>query len=178
MSIFPGSEASPSAKVQEYYARGQKPLSVQQVQSTIAKHPLLRPPDHVFILNGVIDVPHGTAVGYTPYGEKVIVLTPLSNEETVLHEMIHESTGLGELPTQILTAILIRKEPFTVFKSPIQYEDCGRVGPCQSTQRILQQLHLQPVTGRAGVEHIVLLDKMFQLSPMIPGGLTHYVLAA
>ncbi len=165
-----------SQKVENYELRGRRALSIEEVSETISKHPFLRPPQHVFILNGVIDVPHGTAVGYTPRGEKVIVLTPLSDQETVLHEMVHESTGLGELPTKMITRVLRVKERFTLLKSPASYSECGPVGGCQSTEQILRELHLQPAIGQAGVEHLVLLDRMFQISPRIPAELAHYIL--
>lgn len=165
-----------SQKLEDYYARGQRALSVEEVSQVVSKHPFLRPPDHVFLLNGVIDAPHGTAIGYTPHGESVIVLTPLSNQETVLHELIHQSTGLGEAATQVLARILRRKEQFTLLRRPVQFAQCDQAGGCRSTQEILQQLRLQPVTGRPGIEHLVLLDQMFQIGTRIPAGLTHYVL--
>jgi len=104
-------------KIADYYARGERPLTREEVEEIYAAHPWLPRPKHIIMLDGDVKIPGGTAVGLTPAGESVMILTPLSDQETILHESIH-LFGLGEVAAYTLGPLLYRKRFSLIRRKP------------------------------------------------------------
>lgn len=109
-------------KLANYYARGERPLTMEEVEKVYEVHPWLPRPQHIVMLDGDVLLPEGsTAIGLTPAGESVMILTPLSDEETVIHESIHLA-GFGEPMAYTLGPLLARKR-FSLFKRKPVYSE-------------------------------------------------------
>lgn len=106
-----------SSKIANYYARGERPLTKEEIEEVYASHPWLPRPKHIIMLDGDVKVPEGTAIGLTPAGESVMILTPLSDQETILHESIH-LLGLGEVAAYTLGPLLSRKRFSLIRRRP------------------------------------------------------------
>lgn len=100
----------------------------------------LDPPKDIFMLDGVIDVPPFTAIGATPGKRDLVVLTPLSDEKTLIHESIHMSTGLGEVATRIMTNIVNLRAMLLPRTREVRYFQCTGCGE----DVLLQRLGLRP----------------------------------
>jgi len=138
-------------KVANYYRRGGRPLSIEEIQQVLNEHPWIPAPKEVVILDGDVRTEKGVAVGLTPRGERLVILTPISDQETVLHELVHEGFGLGELPTQIVTRVLSMKP--TLFPRNVKYRQCLE---CESHPEMigkaLEKLGIRPeFAGRPNV---------------------------
>jgi hypothetical protein len=94
---------------------------MEEIEQVYATHPWLPRPKHIIMLDGDVQIPGATAVGLTPSGESVMILTPLSDEDTVIHESIH-LLGLGELAAYTLSPILSRKK-FALLKRSTVYSE-------------------------------------------------------
>lgn len=111
-------------KIANYYARGERPLTIEDIERVYETHPWLPRPQHIVMLDGDVLLPEGaTAVGLTPAGESVMILTPLADEETVIHESIHLA-GFGELAAYTLGPLLARKR-FSLFRRRPVYSERG-----------------------------------------------------
>jgi len=102
-------------------------VTKSDIERTLSKYPFLNPPDHVYVLDAPILVPQLQAIakGMEVSGTRSIFLTPLADEETVVHETIH-TYGLGELATYPLAKILKRFRqvfPPIVVKRKVEYEE-------------------------------------------------------
>ncbi|MEM3800147.1 MAG: hypothetical protein QXH56_08655 [Thermoprotei archaeon] len=137
------SSATGRTKVAAYYKRGGRPLTIEEIEHKLALHPFLPPPQHVIILDGDVRVAQRVAVGMTPAKQRVVVLTPIADDETVLHETLH-SNGLKELGAQIMSRILTIREKLVLFPRRVRYEECGG---CTTHITLLKQYGLQPEDG-------------------------------
>lgn len=82
--------------VKDYVKRG-GPLTIEQIEHIINSLAILPPPQHIIMLDGIIDVERKRiAVGAYPMWANYIILTPLSNEKTVIHECLHHGLKIGE----------------------------------------------------------------------------------
>ena len=101
----------PTDKLQAWLARGRRPLSAEEIRAALERTPRFIPlPREIIVLDGVLEVDGRIAVGATPMKKEtgVLILTPLSDEETISHEMIH-MLGLGEFAAYTLSPILFER---------------------------------------------------------------------
>jgi hypothetical protein len=132
-----------------------KLIDIEDVEEVLSKT-WLSPPKNVIFLDGIIDVPVdgiAYAIGAQKFGEDLIVLTPLSTRETVLHETIHKTSKgiIGEFLTSILGKILIRKQILSPVKKEVKYIKCQG---CEYCRTILERLRLQPAfVGLPNIRH-------------------------
>ena len=123
-----------SSKVAEYYRRGRRALSEREIADVLSRLPrVLRMPKYVYVLDGVIEV-NGVAVGAYRVGRNYLILTPLSDQETVVHETLHVN-GLGELLTYALSPRLYRfimslpaRRKVMLVEEEVTDEDIARLG--------------------------------------------------
>jgi len=111
--------SSARVKVGDYYARGDRAMSIEEVLRVFQTHPWIPIPKQLIILDGDVVTKGGTAVGLKPQRESLMILTPISNSETVLHEAVH-GWGFGELATQVITKGLNLKK-FSLFKRNVGF---------------------------------------------------------
>lgn len=102
-------------KVEAWEQRGRRPLTVEEVQEVFNRVPFLPVPQELVILDGVVQTgPRRMAVGATPVADRNrMILTPLSNEDTVIHESIH-GMGLGEVAAYGMTPMLTARSRFNM----------------------------------------------------------------
>jgi hypothetical protein len=145
-----------SGKVENYYRRGQRALTIEEVQRVFAEHPFLPRPKHIIILDGDVVTNEGTAVGLTPSGESVMILTPLSDEDTVVHEAIHQF-GFGEFMTQLLAPIIERRRARIVQRIP-QYQICNS---CNTHKILFEKYGIVPerIYPPPNIRHYILLNQ-------------------
>jgi hypothetical protein len=151
--------SSAQEKVSDYYSRGERSLSLQEITDVVRNHPWIPAPHDILMLDGDVVTNRGTAVGLNPSGESLIMLTPVSNGETVLHEDLHQGLGVGELGARVFSKILSRKN-FALFPRNVHYEVCSR---CQEHPDLIQkQLASYGLTpgfpGYPDIKHYILVE--------------------
>jgi len=151
--------SSAQAKVSDYYARGSRPLSLEEITEVANMHPWIPAPHDILMLDGDVVTRSGTAVGLNPAGERLIMLTPVSNGETVLHEDLHQGWGVGELGARVFSKILSRKN-FALFPRNVHYEQCtGCASHPDLIQKQLAAYGLRPdFPGYPNIKHYVLTE--------------------
>ena len=88
-------------KVLEYYQRGRRPLSKEEIEDALARLPrMFRVPKKIYVIDGVVKA-DGAGVGFFRTATDYIVLTPLSDLDTLYHEVAHYN-GLGEIAANII----------------------------------------------------------------------------
>jgi len=131
-----------SEALEDYIKRG-GPLTIERVEHVINSFAILPPPKNVILLDGVIEVGRRKyAIGAYPMLANYIILTPLSNEKTVLHEWIHYGLGLGEIAAYTLSERLYERymRGLTVPRiKPVKYEETREYAP----EQLLQLLGLE-----------------------------------
>lgn len=86
-----------SETIGDWAKRGKIPMGRSFIEDIVSYFPFLPPPKNVVMLDGVIDVEgRRTAVGAYPVLSNYVMLTPLSNEKTFIHEWLHQGLGVGE----------------------------------------------------------------------------------
>ena len=122
-----------SEMIQSYIERGGQPLTIERVEHIINSFAILPPPQNIIMLDGVIDVESKRmAVGAYPIMANYIILTPLSNEKTVIHEWIHYALKLGERLTYPLSERLYERymKGLTIPRIiPVKYEQAQTYSP-------------------------------------------------
>jgi len=148
--------SSGRVKIAEYYQRG-GPLTIEEITQVFVAHPWLTPPKNVLVLDGDVRTTKGTAVGLTPPGESTIILTPISNKETVLHEWLHESLGVGEIGARLLTPILMRKPNLGLMQKQVAYDICSE---CTTHPYLFERYGLEPeFAGYPQIRHYKLTER-------------------
>lgn len=155
--------SSAEAKIKDYYDRGGRPLTIEEIERVYAEHPWLQVPKDIYVLDGDVRILHdgqyeGTVVGVTPTGEPLIILTPISNDETVIHETLH-TYGLQETPTRFLAQIIARKR-FALMPRQVKYDECDCGGACPTALQILSKYNIQPGdTSYPNIKHYYLVEE-------------------
>jgi|YelNatPaOPRAMG01_1025707.scaffolds.fasta_scaffold80212_2 hypothetical protein len=129
-----------SEALEDYMERG-GPLTIERVEHVINSFAILPPPQNIVVLDGVIDVGKRIAIGAYPMLANYIILTPLSNEKTVLHEWIHYGLGLGEAVAYPLSERLYERyrRGLTIPRlRPVKYKQASEYSP----QQLLSMLGL------------------------------------
>jgi hypothetical protein len=143
-----------SEKVRDYYQRGGQAMSLQEITEVLETHPWLPRPKQIIVLDGDVQTKDGTAIGLTPPGESVIILTPISNQETLIHELVHK-LGFGEMVTYPLSQLIARKN-FALFRRPVTYQQTSDIS---MAMEILQQHGIAPAfEGYPEIRHYVLAE--------------------
>lgn len=99
------------SKIDNWVARGKRPLSDAEIRSTLERLPRFIPmPREVIVLDGVLEVGDQIAVGANPQrtDPQTIILSPLADEETLVHEVLH-TAGLGEMGAYAISPLLTRR---------------------------------------------------------------------
>jgi hypothetical protein len=151
--------SSAQSKVEDYYARGGRALSMDEITQVINNHPWIPAPHDILVLDGDVVTDRGTAVGLNPSGERLIMLTPVSNGETVLHEDLHQGWGVGELGARVFSKILSRKN-FAFFPRDVHYGQCSNCAQHPDLiQKQLASYGLQPAfPGYPNIKHYILVE--------------------
>jgi len=87
------------------------PVTIEQVEDLLSRTLLPKPPKHVYVLDGVVDVPAdgvAVAIGVARPKEDHVILTPLSRLDTVPHEGLH-LRGFGEVAANVLGKLIALK---------------------------------------------------------------------
>jgi len=109
-------------------------MDISEVEKILAEHPLLPKPRYVLLTEEPVTANvDGMLVfrGLTPKWRKdAIVLTPLANDETVVHEVLH-TLGFGELGAYTLAPLLrrLRKLLPPLLRGNVKYRFKGYVHP-------------------------------------------------
>lgn len=139
------SASGASAKAKNYRARGERGLSIEEIEQVLSLHPRIAPPQNILVLDGDFHTPKGaTAVGLTPSWESTVLFASTADQETVTHELMHEGLGLGETMTRLVTPLMRLKERITLFPRPIKYEECPN---CEAHPQLFAQYGLVPEDG-------------------------------
>ena len=87
-------------------------MDIHDIERLLSEYYVILPPEHILILDKpVVGLKPAFVVyrGLQPsWRPDIIILTPLANEETVLHEILH-TYGLGELGATYGAKILLIK---------------------------------------------------------------------
>ena len=100
-------------------------MDVKTVEEVLSKT-LLPPPKHVYISEKPIKVQrnhHGFWImGAQRRGQDMIILTPYSNVENIIHETAH-SVGFGELGAQIIGKLGALRQKYLpcIFRRQVKY---------------------------------------------------------
>ncbi|MEM0232596.1 MAG: hypothetical protein QXL22_01095 [Candidatus Nezhaarchaeales archaeon] len=100
-------------------------VTIEEVQDTLSRT-ILPPPKHVYIAEKPIKVQRDGSfwiMGAQKRGQDMIVLSPLSTRENIIHETLH-SLGFGEVAAQILGKLIsLRISLFpNLFKKEVKYK--------------------------------------------------------
>jgi len=103
------------------------PLTVRDIEEVLSRHPFLKPPKRIFILEAPIVYPELKALvhGLNPTFEReTIILSSTATEETLIHETLHRMM-LGEVLSYPLAKRLLRfREKFPpIVKRRIKYSE-------------------------------------------------------
>lgn len=125
-------------KLGNWEKRGRRSLTIEEIQGVFDRLPLIPVPREILMLDGVIDLEPGlVAVGATPVRQPVMILTPLSDEETVVHEATHE-IGFGEIGARALSPVLDFRRRFNMglMRRQIQFKPAGPVSDDELKDRL------------------------------------------
>ncbi|MEM2493416.1 MAG: hypothetical protein QXE23_07760 [Nitrososphaerota archaeon] len=108
-------------------------VTIEEVEYVLSRT-LLPPPKHVFISDKPVRVEERGegfwVMGFQRRGSDMIVLTPYSTPENIVHETIH-AMGFGEIAAQIggkLISLRIQLLP-NLFRRSVKYRQAGEKPP-------------------------------------------------
>lgn len=87
----------------------ERPPQVQMAERFLSAFPILRVPNHVIVVPGLLSPAEGRlAIGASlSHGnDRAVILTKDSDEETVAHELLHQ-VGLGEMGAYALDSVFV-----------------------------------------------------------------------
>lgn len=102
----------------------------------------LDPPEHIYMLDGIIEVPpfKAIAIGATPGKRDFVLFTPLSDERTFFHESIHASLGVGEIGARAMARVVEMRARLLPKSREVRYSLCTG---CRE-ENILLRIGLRP----------------------------------
>jgi len=141
--------------------------SREEIESILSKYYLVDPPKHVFMLEKpAVAFTDGLSFfkGLAPSWRKdVAIITPQGDDETVLHEPLHNKYGLSEIVTDRVAKVLIMKHrllerrPLLNSLAPkreVHYEVCHGCQLCSD----LSSLLIRSPRG-ASPQHLILKEE-------------------
>lgn len=142
-------------------------VSKEELEKILSTYYVISPPRHVFMLEKpAVAFTDGLAFfkGLAPsWRRDVAIITPQGNDETVLHEVIHNSFGLSEVVTDRAAKVMIMKHrlmerrPLLKSLTPkrkVHYEVCQGCQLC----RDLSSLLIRSPKG-ASPQHLILKEE-------------------
>ena len=105
-------------------------VDIKEVEEVISKS-LLPPPKHIYISEKPVQVERGEErfwiMGAQKRGQDMIILTPYSTVENIIHEMAHNALGVGELGAQIIGKLGALRQKFLpcIFRRKVKYKEAG-----------------------------------------------------